>query len=188
MNSQDSYTILNLGAGGNVMDESAVEYDCAPTQRLRSRIVVAGEQAEELAVVTNTDPATDDYGLVVRAINTGTTTVVITPPGNPFILFDQIQGVNGNDESAIVTYVVPASGQLQVVGFTGSGNVDGIYRLYIDGDIKLMGYSSVAVPTISLNFQNVSPVLTEGQVVTITGFHSFNGQAKFNATLFGYSN
>lgn len=188
MNPQDSYTVLNLGAGGNAMDESAVEYTCAPTQRLRSRIVVAGEQAEELAVVTDGIPAADDYGLVVRTIPSGQQVVYVVPPGDPFILFDQVQGVNGNDESAIVTYVVPASSQLQVIGFTGSGNVDGIYRLYVDGDIKLMGYSSVAVPTISLNFQNVSPVLTEGQIVTITGFHSFNGQAKFNATLFGYSN
>lgn len=185
---EDGYTILNLGTGGNVMDETAVEYGCEPFQRLRSRVVVSGGMPDELAPVINTVPAADDYGLVVRNIPSGQQFVLVGPQdGVPTAIFDEVTGIMDNNESTVTSYTVPVGKKFQVTGFSASGNVDGIYRLYLNGDIYLMGYSSVAVPTISLNFQNVIVELQEGEIGLVSAFHSNTGiSASFNATLIGY--
>lgn len=64
----DDYTTLNPGVSGDTMDEEGVTYIDSPTTRKRPRVVVGGSAAEELAKVTNTDPASTDYGLAVRPI------------------------------------------------------------------------------------------------------------------------
>lgn len=63
----DGYTELNPGLGGDFLDESEITYGSAPTTRKRERMVIGGDGAPaELAVVTNTAPDGNDYGLVTR--------------------------------------------------------------------------------------------------------------------------
>lgn len=89
---------LNVGVNGSIMDEEAVSYGSAPTTRHRSRVVVGGSVAEELARVTDDNPASDDFGLVTRPTpltfsqstgtisGTGTTTAVDVTRANCVIL------------------------------------------------------------------------------------------------------
>lgn len=75
----DSYVELNPGTGGAVMDEERVEgFGSGPAARLRSRIVLGGSSPAELARVRNVTPADDDYGVVVRAIDSISTDTAIT--------------------------------------------------------------------------------------------------------------
>lgn len=64
----DDYTTLNPGVAGDAMDEEAVAYGGAPTTRKRPRVVIGGSSAEQLAAVEATEPASTDYGLVVRPV------------------------------------------------------------------------------------------------------------------------
>jgi hypothetical protein len=64
----DDYTTLNPGVDGDAMDEEAVTYGGAPTTRKRPRVVIGGSSAEQLAAVGATEPASTDYGLVVRPV------------------------------------------------------------------------------------------------------------------------
>jgi hypothetical protein len=64
----DSYTTLNAGADGDVVDTEAVTYGGAPTTRKRTRTVISGTVAAAVANPTNTPPASNAYGLVVRLV------------------------------------------------------------------------------------------------------------------------
>jgi hypothetical protein len=76
----DTYTVLNLGIGGDVMDESLVTYPDAPTTRKRERIVIAGDsEAQAIADVINESPAADAYALIVRNLPAGSATPTVTP-------------------------------------------------------------------------------------------------------------
>lgn len=66
----DSYTQLNPGVGGDVMDETAVTYGSSPINRKRARVVVTGNNsATEIVGVSNSSPAGDAIGLVVRPVS-----------------------------------------------------------------------------------------------------------------------
>jgi hypothetical protein len=64
----DDYTLLNLGTGGDALDEEGVTFGSAPTTRKRARVRVAGAQAAELQEVKNAQPASNAYGAVVREV------------------------------------------------------------------------------------------------------------------------
>jgi hypothetical protein len=65
----DDYTVLNLGTGGDALDEEGVTFGIAPTTRKRARVRVAGGLAGELQDVKNAQPASNAYGAVVREVN-----------------------------------------------------------------------------------------------------------------------
>jgi hypothetical protein len=65
----DDYTVLNLGTGGDALDEEGVTFGIAPTTRKRARVRVAGGLAGELQEVKNAPPASNAYGAVVREVN-----------------------------------------------------------------------------------------------------------------------
>jgi hypothetical protein len=67
----DDYTVLNSGSGGDSMDEEGVTYVSSPTTRKRPRVVIGGSDAAQLAAVSSSDPASTDYGLVVRIVSYG---------------------------------------------------------------------------------------------------------------------
>lgn len=65
----DDYTVLNLGTGGDALDEEGVTFGSAPTTRKRARVRLGGSAAAELQAVTNAQPSAGAYGGVVREVN-----------------------------------------------------------------------------------------------------------------------
>lgn len=63
-----SYTVLNLGSGGDNIAMEAVTYGGAPTTRKRNHSVITGTTELAIADVTNTAPATSAYGVAVRGL------------------------------------------------------------------------------------------------------------------------
>ena len=64
----DAFTTLNVGAGGNAMDETSVAFPTSPTDRRRPRVQIAGDTPDAIAPVLNDDPAQNEQGLVVRPV------------------------------------------------------------------------------------------------------------------------
>lgn len=62
----DNYTILNPGAGGDVMDETGVSYATAPLVRKRPRVVITGEGIDDIVDTTNLIPSGAERGMVTK--------------------------------------------------------------------------------------------------------------------------
>lgn len=62
----DGYTTLNPGIGGDVMDETEVEYGSGPLVRKRPRVVITGEGIDDIVDTTDSIPVGYERGLVVR--------------------------------------------------------------------------------------------------------------------------
>lgn len=65
----DDFTVLNLGTGGDALDEEGITYGSAPTTRKRARVRLSGSGVAELQEVRNAQPATNAYGGVTRDVN-----------------------------------------------------------------------------------------------------------------------
>jgi hypothetical protein len=189
----DTYTELNLGSGGSFMDETLVTYLVEPLERRRERIHLAGCLAEQLSEVLNTEPSTTDYGLVVRNIPSGKQTVALELPGEEVSVCDIATLVPSNTETTVVSYTIPVGKTFHGVGWTASGDVDAIYRFKINGVLKMVARSSVAWPTIQMEFFLATPKGTAGQLVVVTaehfGINTATGVgifAEFDATILGY--
>ena len=70
----DTYTILNPGIGGDVMDETEVTYVDPPLSRKRPRVVITGEGLDDIVDTTTSLPSSVDRGLVVREARSGQST------------------------------------------------------------------------------------------------------------------
>jgi len=82
----DGFVVLNPGANGEIMDEELVgPFPTSPTQRLRTRVVVAGTGVTDLAPVIGFPPSATECGLVVRPITDPNTAVPIGLPGTSIV-------------------------------------------------------------------------------------------------------
>lgn len=189
----DGYTELNPGSGGNVLDETIVSYPTDPMERRRERVQIGGCLAEQLAEVFDSPPSSTDYGLVVRPIHDGQKlTVGLELPGDEVHVCDLVTLVGVSTETTIASYTVPVGKTFHAIGWVASGDVDAVYRFYIDGALQMVARSSVAMPTVKMSFFLAAPTGTAGQTVSITGFHTAKSQsggvitAQFDATILGY--
>jgi hypothetical protein len=178
----DDFTQLNLGTGGDVMDESGITYPSAPTLRKRPRIVITGEGIDEIAIVKNTDCDMADHGLVVRPLPPA-----IPHAGDTVAEFYSTTLVPFNTETTIGTYVVPTGHTFYLVGFVGSGDVNGRFILYVNGSVKLQGRSTAADLNVQISLDVVRPAVAEGLSVSLKVIHNQNGlQPNFDGTILGY--
>lgn len=178
----DDFTRLNLGAGGDAMDESGVTYASPPTTRKRARVVISGETQEELVVVKNTDCDATDYGLVVRNLPSA-----MPHPGEPITEFGEATLVAYDVETTIVTYTVPTDQIFYVTGFIGSGDINGRFRLYVDGSVIIQGRTTAAELNVQMNTGLVRPWASESQIVSLKVIHSQSGLTpNFDGTILGY--
>lgn len=96
--------------------------------------------------------------------------------------------VPSNTETTVASYTVPTGKTFYFIGFVGSGDVHGVYKLYVDSTAKLGGRSSVAVPTVAVNFPYAVFAALEGETVRVKATHFANSvQANFDATIIGYT-
>jgi hypothetical protein len=183
----DGFVTLNPGAGGEVMDESAVFYPGPPTVRLRSRVVVSGETPGALAQVIDYDPIGTECGLVTRPIFSSDSIISIKLPGISIVNFDEITSISDNTETTIVSFIVPVSSTFGIVGFVGSGDIEAKYSLKVDGITKLVARSTSSSPTIELSFQLAHPLAVAGQTVALRVEHfQVPLSGDFEGTILGF--
>lgn len=164
------------------MDEAGVTYPSAPTTRKRPRVVITGEGIDEKAIVKATDCDASDYGLVVRNLPTA-----IPRPGDPVFQFNEATLVPYNTETTIGSYTVPPGFVFYLVGFIGSGDVNGRFRLYLNGSVVIQGRTTAADLNVQLTTDVVRPVAAAGQIVSLKVIHSENGLTpNFDGTMLGY--
>jgi hypothetical protein len=185
----DDFTILNPGKCGDAMDESAISYPNPPKIRKRPRVVIGGENATEIASVTNSAPQTNDYGLVVRPIIDGSDFNVNIPieyPGTPVTAFNITTLVPASTETTITNYTVPTGKTFSFIGFVASGNTNALYKIYVDGNPVLAGRSSIATMTLNLTY-SLSPFsVTEGLTINLKVTHQTGVACDFEGTILGY--
>jgi hypothetical protein len=166
----DDYTILNPGAGGDVMDESLVVYPTAPTNRKRPR--VADAKASNVMG--------GEMGLVTRP-------VLPNYPGAETNTFDDVSLVPANTETTVVTYTVPVSQTFYFLGVHTSGNANALFKVYVDGSVVLAGRTSVA----NLNWSQAysfSPIkVIEGVTISVKVIHRASADCDFEGTILGYT-
>lgn len=176
----DDYTILNPGAGGDVMDESLVVYPTAPTNRKRPRIVITGEGIDDIAEAKLSNVVGNEMGLVTRP-------VLPNYPGTETNTFGDVTLVPTNTETTVVTYTVPASQTFYFLGVHSSGNANALFKVYVDGNPILAGRTSVA----NLNWSQAysfSPIkVTEGVTISVTVLHQASVACDFEGTILGYT-
>jgi len=62
----DTYTVLNPGLGGDIMDETALIYAVEPILRKRPRVVITGEGIDDIVDTTTNAPIGTERGLITR--------------------------------------------------------------------------------------------------------------------------
>lgn len=178
----DEYTTLNAGSGGSVMDETGITYPSSPTTRKRPRVVIAGENIDDIAPVSNTAPSSTDRGLVVRPVPD------TTGPGEANVVNQQsVTLVPSNVETTVSQYIVPAGKSFYVTSWYFSGDVNAKYFLYINDELQVVMRTTVAQISGDSHFHVIRPSASESQTVKVTVQHAASGiQANFDATIMGY--
>jgi hypothetical protein len=190
----DTYTQLNVGVGGDFMDEEEVTYPLSdpPTIRKRPRIVLYGVNEGELLAYLSSPPVGDELALVVRSIPSGIQATSL--PGTPFNLWQQVSLVPQGTETTIISHTVSAGSSLYLLGFVASGSAAGLYRVYIGTppfvfptSVVLSGRASTAMPTINLDFKTAVQVVSPGQTVAVRVTHYAPSGADFEGNIIGYT-
>lgn len=186
---RSTFTELNPGSGGSVMDETKITYPIGPgptTQlRHRARIVIGGENLEELTAVTDVAPEGCEYGLVTRNI----------PFSNNILpIFDDLTNSVLNN-STILSYTVTTGKTFNLTGFHVSGDLPARYKLTIQDYSSTKTYFTYRTNASNLNgivnFNTPIGNILEGYVIRIVGtlISSYNGSppaANYEATLLGF--
>lgn len=174
----DSFTILNPGVGGDVMDEEEVGFSSDPLKRKRERVQIAGSGQLEIARVINSSPIGNEYALVTRPILT---------TNEPIVEYGTVSLVPSLAETTVVSYIVPVSKIFHGYGFIGAGDVNAKFIYYVDILPKVTARTTVAQQTTTINFSFGPFVATAGQTVFVKAKHYISTVlAEFEATILGY--
>ena len=189
---KSTFTELNLGSGGSIMDETKVDFPIGPgpiTQlRHRARTVLAGENPEDITSVINDHVEGCEYGLVTRNIPYVSN---LTP------VFGSITNLIINS-TVLVSYTVPTNNIFNLTGFNVSGDLPALYQV-ISYDLSSAPTTLFSVRTnpsnLNHNIQFTIPVLRLAagyQLKIICSLLStFGGNppaANYEGTILGYKN
>ena len=175
------YTQLNPGVGGDVMDETGVTFPVAPTLRKRPRVVVTGEGVSDIVPAPSTPPAGTEPGLINRPIHS-------PYPGTPVASLATVALVPSSSETTIASYTVPVAQTFYFLSFVCSGDIHGLFKLYVDSTAVLSARTSVAAPTAQVGFPYAPFTAAAGQTVRLKVTHYASGlQGNFEATIVGYT-
>jgi hypothetical protein len=177
----DNYTQLNPGQGGDFMDETAVTYTSGPPTRKRPRVVLAGEGTTDIVPTPITDPTGTEPAILNRPIHS-------PYPGTLVSTLASVSSIAANTESTVVSYTVPAGKKFYFLGFCANGDIDALYKLYLGVGPVLSGRTSVAVPTVNINFPYSILVAAEGLTLRLKVTHYATGlNGNFEGTIIGYT-
>lgn len=192
LTTKSTFTELNPGSGGSIMDETKVDFPIGPgpiTQlRHRARTVLAGEAPEDISVVTNSHVQGCEYALAVRNI---------PYVSNLLPVFGNVTNTVINN-TTITSYTVPINTVFNFTGFNASGDLPALYQI-ISYDLSLAPSTLLSVRTnatnLNHNIQFSVPILrlAAGYQIKIIGslLSSFGGSppaANYEATLLGFEN
>jgi hypothetical protein len=186
---RSTFTELNPGSGGSIMDETKITFPIGPGPttelRHRARIVIGGENLEELATVTDTAPEGCEHALVTRNI----------PFSNNILpIFNDLTNVVLNN-TTILTYTVTTGKTFNLTGFHVSGDLPARYKLTIQDYSNTQTYFTHRTNASNLNgivnFNIPIGNILEGYTIRIVGtlISSYNGSppsANYEATLLGF--
>jgi len=185
---RSTFTELNSGSGGSIMDETKIIYPIGPGStelRHRARIVIGGENLEQLASITDQNPEGCEYALITRAI---------PYVNNIYPIFNSVSDVVLNNTN-ILTYTVTTGKTFNLTGFSVSGDLPVRYKLTIQDYSLEKTYFTYRTNASNLNgmvnFNIPIGNILEGYVVRIIGtlISAYNGSppaANYEATILGF--
>ena len=177
----NKYTELNLGAGGSVMDESGLVYAVPgePTDRRRARIILAGDNINDITQIKNIQVSGNEYGLITRNIP--------FCPATSNIIYDTVSTVAANNLTVITTYTVPSGKTFYFKGFAGTGDVPAIYRIYVDGSPQMVVRTTAASPNASLIYDTPVFQVATATIITLEVIHYTAGvNGDFEGSIIGF--
>lgn len=175
-----TYTELNIGEDGNVMDEVLVTYPDPPTGRHRPLIVLSGSGIDDVVEAPITSPVGDEPGIINRPIHS-------PYPGTPICELQSVTLVASSSETTVAEYTVGASTTFYFLGFMATGDIDAEFTVYVESDGKLNGRTSVAWPVCQVNFPYAVFTVAEGDTIRLKVTHYKTGlQGEFKGTIIGY--
>jgi hypothetical protein len=183
----NDYTILNIGTGGDAMDEEGVSYGSSPTTRKRARVQICGSGQTEVGRVIDSDPDGTEYGVVTRNVPSGTQNVLSTTPGTQICSFDQVEDIAEDTPTDVVTYTVPGGKTFHLAGIVVGGNGDANFSIYLGATQVALLRNTTAALTQQLHFDKINPTSAAGSVVRVEVVHTNEGiTCNFESTLLGW--
>lgn len=183
----DDFTRLNVGTGGDAMDEEGVLFPSDPTTRKRARVQVTGATAQEVGRVLNADPGGAEYGLVTRNIPSGCQQVVVSAPGEQLYEYGESHDVASGTPTNVTAFTVAAGKTFYFSGVVVGGNVDASFKIYCGSTMLGKVRNSTASPTYQMHFTHVHPDCPAGDLVRVEVTHTNDGiAADFEATILGW--
>ena len=192
LTTKSTFTELNLGSGGSIMDETKIDFPIGPGPttelRHRARTVLAGENPEDITSVINDHAQGCEYALVTRNIP-------YVSNLNP--IYGSITNVIIN-QTVVVSYVVPSDTIFNFTGFNVSGDLPALFQVksYDLASSPTTIFSIRTNPSnLNHNIQLTVPALRlpAGYQLKIIGtlLSSYGGNppaANYEATLLGFEN
>lgn len=102
--------------------------------------------------------------------------------GQKITVFGNVNSAIKNIEHTVLLYTIPINKKFVIIGGSGSGKTDGIFKLYINNNIKEVLFN--AWTTRNVRFGVQEEVLSN-IVIKITAEHMSNFVHDFYATIFG---
>lgn len=125
------------------------------------------------------DPATEETLQAVLAALGGTSTASAVNE------YNSASVPAGGTPTVILTYTVPAGKSFSLSSFVAWGDIDAEYQLKVDSVQVGGGRSSIATPTLNVNYGAGVVKATTGQVVTIVALQYANTAYTLQANLAG---
>lgn len=163
----DTYTELNPGTGGDIMDETAVNYGIAPLTRKRPRVVITGEGLDDIVDTTNLTPTGLERGLVTKEGTRGQATSNDSIP----VVISSDQSIGRSDVVVFQQTIGASQSQLSANAISLSvtikamdGNSGTVY-VGTNGVTSATGFELGAGESISLAVDNTSRLYAIASVV-----------------------
>ena len=178
----NKFTELNPGEGGSIMDETGIVYSILgePVDRRRSRIILSGENIDDISQIINTQVTGNEYGLVTRNI--------IACPAGSIVVYDTVSLVAADLLTVVATYTVPSLSTFYFRGFAGTGDLPAIYRIYVDGLPQFVLRTTASSPNANMVFDS-SPLKVDGDsIITLEVIHYTTGiNGDFEGSILGFT-
>ncbi len=196
----NTYTELNCGTGGSIMDEVGIDYgdvtplpdSCAAVPpgttvlRRRAKVIISGPNINEVTSVSNTNLIGSEYGVAVKSIDRAYATQVV--------YFDDVNSVSPDGGSGtyttVTTYTVPSGDTFVFQGVIVGGDIGAKFRIKTDSTVNFIVRTTNANTTNSLMFKNPPFEVASGSSVTVEViYYNDNSSlsASFESTILGYT-
>lgn len=195
----NTYTELNCGSGGSIMDEVGIDYgdvtplpdQCASLPpgtsvlRRRAKVIISGPNLNEVTSVINSNQVGNEYAITVRPVDRAYDQSIYH--------YDDVASVSPDDGTdtytTVASYTIPASKTFAFTGVVVGGAIGGKFKVSINGSTKFILRTANTNPTNSLSFKTPPFELVDGDIleVSVIYYNDNSGLlASFEATILGF--